>query len=210
MATMIMMSHHGFRRDGARFSKALEQIASGNTSHRAPLREEWSKFHEALQGHHHAEDTGIFPDLQGKHPETRATIETLTADHHRMDALLARGDRAFAELPTDEAARVITELRDLFNSHLALEEAEIIPHLRDAHEFPEPTDENMEKLYAEGFAWATHGIAPDVCEKVYAMLPAGLRNRLPAARDAFTERCRRVWGRYEETASRTPVPANLA
>ena len=120
-ATMLMMVHHAFRRDGARFSKALDEIARGNTSRIAPVAEEWTKFRATLQGHHHAEDTGIFPDLQGKHPEIRKTIETLTADHHRMDALLERGDRLFAELPNDEAARVVTELRDLFNSHLALE-----------------------------------------------------------------------------------------
>jgi hemerythrin-like domain-containing protein len=206
MATMLMMSHHAFRRDGARFAKALDEIARGDTSRVGPLREEWTAFHQALQGHHHSEDTGIFPDLATKHPETRATIETLTADHHRLDELLERGDRAFAELPNDEAARVLAAIRDLFNSHLALEEAEIVPHLRDFKEFPAPPDEAMAAMYAQGFAWASHGIAPDVREKVFAMLPPELRQRLPAAIDAFRARCRRVWGSDTETQSRTPVP----
>jgi hypothetical protein len=39
------------------------------------------------------------------------------------------------------------------------------------------------------------------------MLPVGLRERLPAARDAFAARCRKVWG-YEHAASAvTSVPA---
>jgi hemerythrin-like domain-containing protein len=209
-ASMLMMVHHAFRRDGARFAKALEEIAQGNTSRIAPVQEEWKSFHATLQGHHTTEDTAIFPDLQNKHPEVRKTIETLTADHHRMDALLERGDRVFAELPNDEATRVVTELRDLFNSHLALEEAELVPFLREAREFPPAPDENAEKLFADGFAWCSQGIAHDVLEKVYALVPAGVRDRLPAARDAFAERCRRAWGTFDETASRTPVPDNLA
>ena len=209
MATMLMMVHHAFRRDGARLSKALEEMAQGNTSRIAPVQDEWKSFRMTLQGHHHQEDTAIFPDLQGKHPEIRKTIDTLMADHHRMDELLEQGDRVFAELPNDEAARVITELRDLFNSHLALEEAELVPFLREANEFPPTPDENAEKMFADGFAWCSQGIAPDVLEKVFAMVPAGVRDRLPAARDAFTERCRRAWGTFEETASRTPVPENL-
>ena len=210
IATMLMMVHHAFRRDGARLSKALEEIAQGNTSRIAQVGEEWKSFRMTLDGHHKQEDGAIFPDIRNKHPETSKTIDTLTADHHRMDALLERGDRAFAELPNDEATRVVTELRDLFNSHLALEEAEIAPFLRESREFPPVPDENGEKLFADGFAWCAQGIAPEVLEKVFAMVPAGVRERLPAAREAFAARCRRAWGTFEETASRTPVPDNLA
>ena len=32
IATAIMMSHHGFRRDLARFARALAQIAAGDTA----------------------------------------------------------------------------------------------------------------------------------------------------------------------------------
>jgi hypothetical protein len=61
-------------------------------------------------------------------------------------------------------------------------------------------------MYAEGFAWAMQGIAPEVLEKVCAMLPDILVTRLPAARAAFDERCERVWGSTKAGASRTPVP----
>ena len=64
-------------------------------------------------------------------------------------------------------------------------------------------------MFADGFAWCSQGIARDVLEKVFAMVPSGVRDRLPAARDAFAERSRRSWGTFEETASRTPVPENL-
>ena len=48
-------------------------------------------------------------------------------------------------------------------------------------------------MLTQGFAWACHGIAPEVLER--------------AARAAFERRWRRVWGAGAEvTASFTPVP----
>src|SRR5688572_15584378 len=114
-ATALMMSHHGFRRDLARFALALKALAGGaEPSKVAALREEWRFYRGAIHGHHTAEDQGVFPQLRGEHPSLSATIEKLTADHRRIDPLLARGDRAFAQLPeTAEAAAVVAELTSL-------------------------------------------------------------------------------------------------
>jgi len=61
-------------------------------------------------------------------------------------------------------------------------------------------------MYAQGFAWSSHGIAPDILEKVYGMLSEPLRAKLPAARAAFAQRCEEVWGSAAAGASRTPIP----
>jgi hypothetical protein len=61
-------------------------------------------------------------------------------------------------------------------------------------------------MYAEGFAWAMDGVAPEVIEQVEAMLPASVLDRLPAARATFAARCERVWGPVRPLASRTPIP----
>jgi hypothetical protein len=61
-------------------------------------------------------------------------------------------------------------------------------------------------MYAQGFAWAMHGIAPDVLERVHAMLPEGIISRLPDAQVAFAARCERAWGITKGGASRTPIP----
>ena len=61
IATAVMMSHHGFRRDIRRFGLALEALAGGGGAHLAALRDEWRSLRATLHGHHHAEDTGIFP-----------------------------------------------------------------------------------------------------------------------------------------------------
>ncbi len=207
MATALMLSHHAFRRDLARFARALERMAKGDTSRAAAVSEEWQKLHAALHGHHEAEDNGMFPGMAAEHPSARATIERLGADHRRIDPLLERGDLAFAELPkTEGALAVVNELTELLRPHLATEEAELIPFIRGAKQFPPPATEAEAELYAGGFAWAMHGIAPDVLEKVHVMLPENLRAKLPEARREFDARCERVWGSAKAGAARTPIP----
>lgn len=207
MATAFMMSHHAFRLGLARFVKALENVARGDTSRVEALREEWTGFHAALHGHHQAEDGGVFPNLAKEHESVRATIEKLGADHRCIDPLLEQGDKAFAELPkVDGALAVVRELSELLAPHLALEEAEIIPFLRPAKSFPAPPNDEAAAMYAQGFAWAMHGIAPDVLERVHAMLPESLTSRLPDAHVAFAARCERAWGKVTAGAARTPIP----
>jgi hemerythrin-like domain-containing protein len=207
MATAIMLSHHGFRRDLARFQQALEAIAAGDTARTAAVAEEWQSFHTTLHGHHEAEDNGLFPNLAREHASVRATIEKLEADHRRIDPLLERADRAFAELPRTAAAlAVIRELTELLLPHLGLEEAELIPFLRGAKSFPTPPSDEVADLYAQGFSWAMHGIAPEVLTALDGLLPESLRSRVPAARAAFEARCQRVWGTAVAGAARTPIP----
>src|SRR5687768_16173001 len=162
MATMIMMSHHGLRRDLARFAAALAQpIDEAKTR---ALRDEWQSFHQTLHGHHEAEDNGMFPSMRGQSEALAKTIDRLSADHRLIDPLLGRGDRAFAELAAGRgaAAQVVRELSELLNPHLALEESELVPLIRGAKEFPPPPNDEATAMYAKGFAWAMEGIAPEV------------------------------------------------
>jgi Hemerythrin HHE cation binding domain len=210
IATAVMMSHHGFRRDLRRFGSALEALAGGGGGDLPALQTEWRSFRAALRGHHHAEDTGVFPLLAREHEALHRTLERLAEDHRRIDPVLERGDGAFADLSRAAAAAagVISELGALLDPHLATEEAEVIPHLRALKGFPPPASAEEIEILAHGFAWACHGIAPEVLERVCAMLSPDVSARLPAARAAFEQRWRRVWGTGAEvTASFTPVPA---
>ena len=212
MATAIMMSHHGFRRDTARFRIALERVAEGDQAKVDALKDEWKSYHATLHGHHEAEDDGLLPGLRTQQPALVPVIDRLTADHRRIDPLLEEGDRVFAGLPaTVEAARaLITRLSALLDPHLATEEAQVIPFFREAKGFPPPSTEAEVEMYAQGFAWASHGVALEVLEKLNAILPEKLIDKLPTARAAFAERCDRVWGPTPPGASRTPVPDWLA
>jgi len=207
MATCVMLSHHGFRRDLKRFESALVAIARGDTTRRVAVQEEWQKFHATLHGHHQAEDTGMFPNLASRNESVRKTIARLEADHREIDPLLERGDAAFADLADPTAAlAIITRLQILLTPHLATEDSELIPFLRDAKSFPVPPNEEAAALYAAGFAWALHGVAAQVVERVYALLPESLAAKLPAARSEFAKRYERAWGPVRSGATFTPIP----
>ena len=209
IATAVMMSHHGFRRDIQRFGAALRALAAGGAAAPEALRDEWRSFRATLHGHHHAEDTGLFPSLARGHEALRRTLERLTEDHRHNDPLLERGDGVFPDLPRSvaTAAAVISELGALLDPHLAIEDAEVIPHLRAMKSFPPPATAEEAELLTQGFAWACHGIAPEVLERVYEMLSPEVSARLPAARAAFEQRWRRVWGAGVAVgASFTAVP----
>jgi hypothetical protein len=65
-------------------------------------------------------------------------------------------------------------------------------------------------MYAQGFSWAMHGVAPEVLSALDTMLPEILKTHLPAARAAFAARCERVWGTAKAGATRTPIPDDVA
>ena len=208
MATAFLMSHHAFRRDLGRFAKALPVVSAADAARIEALGAEWLNFRHSLHGHHEIEDARIFPGLKGQSAALAPTIDRLTADHRRIDPLLERGDRAFAALPgaAADAAGIIAELQALLTDHLALEEAEVVPFLRGAREFPPPATDAEADLFAQGFAWSSHGVAQEVLDRVDEMLPAILTSRLPAARAAFGERCARAWGTAAAGATRTVIP----
>jgi hemerythrin-like domain-containing protein len=208
MATAFLSSHHGLRRDIRLFAGAVGRIASGDTSRVGALREEWQRYRNTLHGHHQVEDTAIFPSMKEQHPELAAVIDGLVADHRKIDPMLEEGDKAFAALPDERrpAVRVIGSLGGLLHSHLETEETHIVPFLREAKAFPPPASEEELEMYAQGFAWSSHGIAPDVLDKLYELLAPALVAKLPAAREAFAKRCKEVWGTAAAGASRTPIP----
>ncbi|HET6151278.1 MAG TPA: hemerythrin domain-containing protein [Polyangia bacterium] len=128
MATVLLMSHHAFRRDIARFAVALGQFAAGDASRLAALQTEWQAYRGALHGHHEVEDQWIFPDLRARQPDLVPVIDRLISQHRRIDPLLGQGDGAFANLPAGSAAAatVVAEISALLDEHLALEEANVI------------------------------------------------------------------------------------
>ena len=204
IATFLMCSHHGFRRDVACFATALADPTRTDGVH-----EEWTRFRAALHGHHTIEDTAMFPDMRAKHPDLASAFDKLDGHHRAIDPLLERGDQLFADLATHRAAAcdLIATLATLLAEHLDAEEPVIVPHLRGVKDFPLPPGDDILAMYADGFAWSSAGIADSVLAQVFALLPRPLVARIPAARAAFDERSRRVWGFVHEPASVTSVPA---
>lgn len=208
MATILLLSHHAFRRDIARFIRAIAEIKAGDMTRADAVRDEWEKsYRQALHGHHTAEDSNIFPDIRSKHPDLASALDKLTQQHHTIDPLIEKGDAAFADLAHPENAEtVLNELKTLIDQHLAFEEAQITPALRDGKEFPAPPDEKMAAMYAQGFAWSMQGIDPAVLDQVRKILPETLVSKLSAAQEAFEVRSKNTWGTYTVGSATTPIP----
>ncbi len=207
MATALLMSHHAFRRDIARFGIALRSPAL-DAPRVAALQGEWAHYRAALHGHHEIEDTAMFPGMRKEHAELGPVFDQLSADHRQIDPLLAAGDRAFAGLAgaPAPAAAVVAELAALLDKHLTLEEANVVRFIRDAKAFPPPGSDAEAEMYAQGFAWSSDGVAPEVLAKVDEILPGVVTARLPAARAAFAARGKSVWGATTAGVSRTSTP----
>jgi hypothetical protein len=208
MATALLMSHHAFRRDIARFAIALRGLGGAGAAQVAALQGEWAHYRAALHGHHEVEDKNMFPGMRSQHAELAPVFDQLSADHRAIDPLLEAGDRAFASLASapSAAASVVEDIAALLDRHLTLEEANVVRFIRDAKGFPPPATDAEADLYAQGFAWSSHGVAPEVLARLDEILPSVLKRRLPDARAAFAARCDRVWGAVPSGASRTSVP----
>jgi hemerythrin-like domain-containing protein len=208
MATAFLASHHGFRRDIRLFAGALGRVLAGNTSNVEALSKEWKSYRETLHGHHMMEDTALFPSLRQQQPQLGEVIDGLLAEHRKIDPLLEEGDAAFAELATQvrPCVRVVGSLGGLLHTHLETEEKHVVPFIREAKAFPPPSNDAELQMYAQGFAWSSHGIAQEVLDKLYELLSPELRAKLPEARAAFAKRCEAVWGTSHAGASRTSIP----
>jgi len=102
IATALMSSHHGFRRDIAQFRKALRRVADGDHTRVGALREEWQRYGGTLHHHHQAEDSGIFPGIRQQHPELAAIIDGLVKP--TFDGVLALPDLGSAVTEARAAA----------------------------------------------------------------------------------------------------------
>lgn len=208
MATMIMSSHHAFRRDIARFIRAIEQLKSGSHLDIIKLQDEWRNSYRAgIHGHHTAEDTSIFPDLKNKFPELSDAIQTLTEQHHHIDPLIEQIDHAIEDMSDlDRVEDLFRQLEKLLHDHLAYEESTVIPALRENKEFLLSPTEEVATMYAKGFSWSMQGLDETVVEELKKILPPLLVEKLPAARAEFELHSKDVWGAYETSSSLTPVP----
>jgi hemerythrin-like domain-containing protein len=205
MATGMLVIHHAFRRDLHQFAGAL---SAPTLERAAEVRAQWAMFHENLHGHHEKEDEGVFPMLAAQSSELAAAIKTLSAQHAKLDPLLRRGDAAFAALPeTADARAVIADITALLDEHFDLEEATIVPSLREAKQWPAPPDESFAPLFAEGFGWALIGIAPDVRDKLNSILAPSIVAHLPAAREKAIATWQKAWGDVPAETSTTSIPA---
>ena len=84
-------------------------------------------FCAALGGHHRSEDTRLFPELAGRHPELDETIAYLQQDHSMIAQLLGGLEKAVrSQAPPEEIGRHLEGLAAIMESHFRYEERQLL------------------------------------------------------------------------------------
>jgi iron-sulfur cluster repair protein YtfE (RIC family) len=128
LADTLRMIHELFRRELALIRK---EFAAAGPSLGAQLRINCLTMCQGLHHHHTGESTMLFPSLLAQHPELAATIEQLDAEHTKIAELVEELQSLIAT-PTATPSETLPEIDRLIDSlttHLAYEEAQLIPLL---------------------------------------------------------------------------------
>lgn len=184
---IMRILHDAFRRDGARLAHAANTYGAADPETHDALLLGWHGFSSGLHHHHTVEDTHIWPVLRGKltdRPDDLAVLDDMEAEHARIDPTLAALEHAFddPDAGPDEVAERIDDVVELLRSHLAHEERDAFPLIRQhitSREWAVLTKSSMKELsfseIAELGPYVLDGASPDDVRRVLSELPAPLR-----------------------------------
>lgn len=125
--------HRALRDGGDALATAAPAAADDRAQARA-LATYWAGFEGELRVHHRVEDEHVFPAIRERLPHAGAVLDRLDADHHELDAVLARCRRAVTAMATGrgdsgDARAAFDALRGHLHTHLDVEDAEVLPLL---------------------------------------------------------------------------------
>jgi hemerythrin-like domain-containing protein len=182
--SMNTVIHAAFRRDLARFDRALESIPSGSRTRAAQLGTAWDNLEGQLHHHHQDEETIFWPVMRELGADD-ALVDELDGEHKQMLAALDSATVAMTALRQDPttvniaAAREgIADLRDVVETHLSHEERDLEPFGEQHHDAPQmkAAQTAVRKAHKGGvgtfFTWLLDGADADAV--------AGLRREVPA------------------------------
>jgi iron-sulfur cluster repair protein YtfE (RIC family) len=126
----IIVVHGAMRRDAARLPLAIDAVTT--IAGARALQRWFVKFAREVEHHHLREDDVVWPMLVEREPAFGGSLEVLEADHHALDAAMARAVAALAVLVDDlatraEAVAATAALGQLLADHLEREEAVMFP-----------------------------------------------------------------------------------
>lgn len=170
--------HAAMRRDTARLPRAIAEAR--DTDGAAALHRWFRQFRTTLEHHHEREDTIIWPELVHRDPSFGTAQVELVADHHALDAALARLDAALTG--AGDAASAAQHLATILVDHLAREEAAAFPRL--AAFLTSDEWQTLERRFMKGTSlaalafeipWAIDGLPDDEIADLKAAAPLALR-----------------------------------
>ena len=122
---------HTALRDGAhRLTAAAATLDPCDRARAKALATFWQGYAGEVLTHHRVEDETFFPALVARVPVAGDLITQSDRQHHELDELMARAERAFAGLAAGTAADLLPALSELaahLETHLAFEDADILP-----------------------------------------------------------------------------------
>lgn len=124
--------HRAVRRDLRRLSAALE---SGDGTRTPAIFDYWTVTHHQLHEHHVLEDTVVWPLMRERlGSAVDSLLDRNAQEHQDMSAAMDQFGAAVASMTTDPAvARAALEhLGQVVETHLAHEEADVLPLIPDA------------------------------------------------------------------------------
>jgi hypothetical protein len=188
----VLAGHRAFRRDTARFIKALGRAAADDRTTTARLVVWFDAAAEAIHHHHTIEDEILWPALRERSRAFAATEQRIRDDHGALDAAigtavdavrtLAGVDGAGGEAARRAAEEAVVRLRAILVEHLDDEEAVALPLLGEAF-----TPDQFRKLEHEVTArfgprelafsacWYLDAATPEEHAVIWGGLPLSLR-----------------------------------
>ena len=195
----FLVFHTGLRREFGRLAQVLDRCDPRDARRRAVVDEHLALLLRALHHHHTEEDEAIWPLLRGLVPEARTVLDRLEADHQEMDAVIGRlsgGGR-----PAREVAADLRTLDRLLNTHLDLEESEVVPLIREhvSAAWWEESGKKVAKSHGRDLpmlaAWLLDAAAPADRDHIFGSAPAIMRILYRLSwRRAYERRVSQVYG----------------
>jgi len=187
MDSMNKVIHAAVRRDLARLGGALDEVTDGDRRRATDLGRAWRNLRDQLRHHHEQEDTILFPVAVHLGIE-RALVDALESEHQAMSRALGEIDTAMGSYATSASAADAADAADavrrgtaVVDHHLAHEEGELEPLLRDHLGSPE-WQSAMRRLRRQPprqagwfFAWLEDGASPEARAFIGSEVPTPVR-----------------------------------
>jgi hemerythrin-like domain-containing protein len=123
--------HVAIRTAAHRMVYAAGRVDPADHRRARALHRYWKGYAGEVLHHHTVEDRIFFPALVERVPMTAAIVAQLDAEHHDLDAAMARCETAMSTLvvtgTTDDLVPALQQLAAIMDAHLDLEDEEVLP-----------------------------------------------------------------------------------
>jgi iron-sulfur cluster repair protein YtfE (RIC family) len=155
---LMNVLHDAFRRDVARLARTAAHAGDDGPEARAALLLGWHGFKRELHHHHQIEDTHIWPLMRHKlagRPDDVAVLDAMEAEHSLIDPALEAVEDELTDAHGDRGvlADRIDDLAGILHAHLAHEESDALPLIRQTITAREWSSLNRSAMRGMSYRW---------------------------------------------------------